>query len=344
MRDYFIIGQGVAGSVMAMQLLQKGKSIQVFESPRENTSSSVAAGIMNPITGKRLAVSWLAREMFPVAYRFYRRAEEILEDSFCLELPVMRILNSIAQQNDWVSRLSEERFRPFVDQTSMMSMQSNAYHNPFDALKVAGGGRVDVAKFIGKVKEYLSSQNVLTSLEVKSDMIKAIPDGFEIEGFTAKKIIFCTGWDQDLWDFLPFTPMKGEVLEVKGDGLATDKIVVGGCFMSPKGNGAYYLGATYDWRNVNLVPTEAGKEELLNRAEKFVVSKLEVVDHKVGIRPAVKDRRPLLGEHPLHKDMYLFSGLGSKGVSMAPYLAEMLVDHIEKGKALHPEADLNRFV
>jgi len=68
-----------------------------------------------------------------------------------------------------------------------------------------------------------------------------------------------------------------------------------------------------------------------------------VVMHKAGIRPTVKDRRPFLGAHPDHNNLYVFNGLGTKGVSLAPYFAKHLVDHMVDGVELMKEVSIGRF-
>ena len=70
---------------------------------------------------------------------------------------------------------------------------------------------------------------------------------------------------------------------------------------------------------------------------------MEVVDQQAAIRPNVADRRPLLGRHPEHERLFLFNGMGSKGVMLAPYFAKQLVGHIYTNGPIEPEADLNRF-
>ena len=69
----------------------------------------------------------------------------------------------------------------------------------------------------------------------------------------------------------------------------------------------------------------------------------EIIDHQAGIRPTVKDRRPLLGVHPAHHQLAIFNGMGTKGVMLAPYFANHLVNHLENDDKLLPEIDIVRF-
>jgi len=341
--DYLIIGQGIAGSVLAMTLLEQGKQVFVVDSPNENTSSAIAAGIMNPITGKRMTVSWKADEFFPEAMDFYKRVESQLKLSFLSEHPVVRVFSSIAEQNDWSAKWQDEKYQNFIKNDITKITENPAVPSPFGSLEVTGGGRLDTNGFLNGVKDKLQQQGCYRQSHVTESEIKAEEDYVQVSDITAKKVIFCTGYDPTHWGFLPFTPMKGEVLELESKELKSDKTLVGGCFLSPIENDTYYAGATYDWRNIDLNKTDNARKEILDKVAKFTQTNFTVIAHKVGIRPAVKDRRPLLGAHPTMKNTFLFSGLGSKGVSMAPKLVIHLLAYIEAGIPLDEEMDLKRF-
>lgn len=344
MQDYFIIGQGLAGSVLALKLLEQGKRIHVFESPQPNTSSTIAAGLMNPVTGKRMTVSWRADEMFPIASRFYQKQESLLNTSFFYPMPVYRVFSSVGEQNDWTAKMHESRYSRFISPDAIEALDATQFRNPFGGLKVTGGGRLDVPQLMDATRKRLLEEGCFSLRHISAEDIQTIGEGYSIGEHQARRVVFCTGVDMDNWGFLPFTPMKGEVLEVEAPQHDREKIVVGGCFFSPKTNGNFYVGATYDWRNLNLVRTEKAKLELLERLGRFVEGNPKVVDHRVGVRPAVKDRRPMLGQHPEMKGYYLLGGFGSKGVSMAPYLADCLIAHMEHGQELDVELNLRRFL
>lgn len=342
--DYLIIGQGIAGSVLAMTLQEQGKSIFVIDSAAPNTSSNVAAGIMNPITGKRMTVSWMANTFFPKAMDFYDRMEQVLNTSFLSKHPILRVFGSIGEQNDWSAKWQQDRYKSFVKKDVENNSGLNDVPSNYGCMEVSGGGRLETKSFIKAVRNKLIAENRFEEAEVRMNDLLKTSNGVEVAQKRAKQVVFCTGLDIENWGFLPFTPMKGEVLEVESQTLNADKTIVGSCFLSPIAQSRYYAGATYDWRNINLDKTDRGREEILEKLANFTTSDFKVVSHQVGVRPAVKDRRPLIGRHPEYTDVYLFSGLGSKGVSMAPHLATCLIDFIEKEVVLDKDMDLSRFV
>jgi len=68
-----------------------------------------------------------------------------------------------------------------------------------------------------------------------------------------------------------------------------------------------------------------------------------VVNQLAGIRPTVTDRRPLVGQHPKYKNLYVLNGFGSRGVLIAPFASLQLLNSIETGSTIHSEMDISRF-
>jgi len=108
------------------------------------------------------------------------------------------------------------------------------------------------------------------------------------------------------------------------------------------GDGTYKIGSTYDFKELNTTPTEKGKLQVVEKLEALVSLPYKIMDHWAGIRPATYDRRPFIGLHPDYPQVGLFNGMGSKGISMTPYLAQHFYEFLELDKPLMPEIDLNR--
>jgi glycine oxidase len=342
--DYVIIGQGIAGSVMAMTLIDNGKSVYVIDSPTPNTSSVIAAGIMNPITGKRMTLTWKADTFFPYALSFYKRMELEFGATFVSVMPITRIFGAVSEQNDWSAKCTDVKYQAFIKNDAINTFEHQNLTTTYGSMDVNGGGRLNTSKFLEFTRNRLIEDSLFEERHISFSDVKWVDGNAEIGNVIARNMVYCTGLDQDLWQFLPFTPMKGEVLELESSSLPKDRIMIGGCFLSPINNDRYYAGATYNWRDINVEKTEEAQNEILAKVRKFTSGAFELKSHRVGIRPAVKDRRPMLGSHPEHSSVYLFSGLGSKGVSMAPYLAENLFQHMEHGRPLEADLDLRRFV
>ena len=79
--DYAIVGQGLAGTQLAWRLFQRGKRVVLIDRDEAVTASKAAAGLVNPITGQRINLSWRLHEFLPVALEFYRYVEDDARDS-----------------------------------------------------------------------------------------------------------------------------------------------------------------------------------------------------------------------------------------------------------------------
>ena len=57
----------------------------------------------------------------------------------------------------------------------------------------------------------------------------------------------------------------------------------------------YKVGATFNHKDKTSIPSKEGKEELIEKLKKVITVPYSIVEQSAGIRPAVKDRRPLVG-------------------------------------------------
>ena len=73
--DNIILGQGISGITLAIQLAQRGETVLLISSPKIASATSISSGIANPIIGKGLNVSPEATTAFDYALSFYRNLE-----------------------------------------------------------------------------------------------------------------------------------------------------------------------------------------------------------------------------------------------------------------------------
>lgn len=142
---------------------------------------------------------------------------------------------------------------------------------------------------------------------------------------------------------LPLDFAKGEIITIKAPELNIDYVLKSSIFVVPEGNDLYSVGATYNWKDdTNLITVEA-KNELISKLKNLITCNFEVVKHVAGIRPTVKDRRPLVGVHSKYKNIAILNGLGTRGVMIGPFVAKQLFEHLHEGKPLDNEIDIQRF-
>lgn len=312
---FIIVGQGLAGTILAHHFLEAGIAFEIWDSPATHFNSSQAAGgIFNPVTGRKLEQTWLADELFPYLVDFYPRLEVILGASFFHPMPL---------------------FRPFANEEMkvwLLDRKDQIHHGYLrweqEGVWVNQAGWVNVVELLRVSRAYFEAKGVL-KIGVYSES-----KGISCEGFHGQK--------NPLWSVLPFLPAKGEIMEIRSLEPSEDYILNKNGFMLPLGDQQFKVGATYSWKEFSAETTHEAGEELQAKLKGMGVNQFEVLLQKTGVRPATQDRRPFVGFHPTEQ-AGIFNGFGSKGVSLAPYLAKQWTDEIRGKSSVREEASIRRY-
>lgn len=344
--DYIIIGQGIAGTVLAFTLLKEGKKVVVIDNPHSGSSSKVAAGIFNPVTGKRLVKTWQGDLIFPFLHHFYRQLEKVLDTSILHTKNIYRPFISIEEQNAWTAKTASPELIKYTHTDFDNTAYASGICNPYGGLEISQSGYVDVAAMLTAAKIYLQERQLLIESGFTYEDIKLQSKRVSWQGIEAKKILFCEGTfiqQNPYFNWLPFNNVKGELLTVRIEGLLSNNIINRGIFILPVGNGLYKVGATYQWGELNREVTRQAREELEEKLASLIDLPFETVAQQAGIRPASLDRRPFIGLHPEFEALGIFNGLGTKGISLAPYYAQKFYEYLEASKELDKETHINRY-
>jgi glycine/D-amino acid oxidase-like deaminating enzyme len=344
--DYIIVGQGIAGTVLSYTLLQQGKRVVVIDKGTLSSSSKVAAGIFNPITGKRLAKTWQADLLFPFLQQFYRQMENVLGIQILYLKNIYHPFISIEEQNSWIAKSSSPQLAGYIHTQINHAVYAAGIHNPFGGIEITQAGYVDVVAMLEAYKVYLQQQDIYIEDTFAYQDIRIGKNNVHWNGIQARKILFCEGTYTDnnpYFNWLPYNFVKGELLVVRIKGLQMKQIVNRGIFILPLGEDVYKVGATYQWDDLHPQTTQQARGELTEKLTQLIELPFEIVDHQAGIRPASLDRRPYIGLHPEIEALGIFNGLGTKGISIAPFYARHFYEHLEKGKELEKEAHINRY-
>lgn len=344
MIDYLIIGSGLAGISFAEVALKNNKTFVVLDNKSQN-SSRVAGGLYNPVILKRFSEVWKAQEQLVLMNDFYNHIEEKLQTKFNFKLPILRKFFSIEEQNNWFAASDKKNLGPFLS-TKLITRKYNSIDSSYDYGEVLHTGYVDTALLLDRYKEYLKENSLLLEEFFDSTYIEFLDDGIQYKNIQAQHIIFAEGFGlhkNPFFNYLPLDGTKGELFVIKAPDLNLDVIVNTSVFILPLGNDLFKVGATYNWQDKTDTPTEEGKQELVDRIKEIITCDFEIVKHFGGVRPTVKDRRPLIGTHHERKSLHILNGLGTRGVMLGPAMAKALFDHIEKDIPLDAEIDIKRF-
>lgn len=343
MLDYIIVGSGLAGIAFSEIALQNNKTILVVNNQSQN-SSRIAGGLYNPVILKRFSEVWQASEQLELLYYFYANLENKLQIKLDYKLPLLRKFYSVEEQNNWFTASDKPNLSKFLS-TNLITKRWDAIPSPFNFGEVLYSGYVDTNLLVDSYKQFLINQNAY--LEDTFDYIGLVieKDFISYQNIKAKHIVFAEGFGMLLNPFfnkLPLDGTKGELLLIKAPNLNLDVIMKSSIFVLPIVNDLYKVGATYNWEDKTNIPTEAAKKELIDNLKELITCDFEVIEHYAGVRPTVKDRRPLVGTHPVHKNLHVLNGLGTRGVMLAPAMAKNLYNHIENQIPLDKNIDILR--
>lgn len=344
MVDYLIVGCGLAGIAFAETALQENKSILVLDNNSQQ-SSKVAGGLYNPVILKRFSEVWKAQEQLDLLVSFYEKLETKLSSKFNYRIPIYRKLFSVEEQNNWFLATDKIGLTPFLS-SKLVSKKYNGIDSPFNFGEVLQTGYIDTEALLASYHNYLQEKEMLVSATLEYAALEFKEYYIQYKDIQAKNIIFAEGYgmiSNPYFGHLPLDGTKGELLIIKAPGLNLDAVVKTSVFILPLGNDLYKIGATYNWKDKTNVPTEEGKQELLENIKEILHCDFEIVQHLAGVRPTVKDRRPMIGTHPKHKNVHLLNGLGTRGVMLGPAMAKELFENIEFEKPIDSSVDIKRF-
>ncbi|MFN8237674.1 MAG: FAD-dependent oxidoreductase [Chitinophagales bacterium] len=342
--DYIIVGQGIAGSMVAHFLLQDNRKILVIDELNLHSSSNIAAGVINPITGRRMVKSWMIDELLPFAKSTYRFLEKELNVSFFFEMEITKLFSSKDDERIWRSKQNNAEYQKYLGE--IIDITDPSLQAPFQAGVIHQACWMDVPLFVQSFRNRLKMNRQL--LEERFDLQQLKMDSrIHYKELTASGIIFCEGYQASLnpwFDFIPFTVAKGEHLVIHSDKLNLKNVLNKNVFVIPKGNNNYNVGSTFSWDDLTDKVTENGRKELKDKLNKMIKCDYEIIEERAAVRPTIKDRRPVIGRHPVYENVYIFNGLGTKGVSLSPYFSNHFVQYLAGNVHILPEISVNRFV
>ena len=343
--DLIIIGQGISGTCLSYFLSKENVSFLVIDDERKNAPSRVAAGIINPVTGRRIVRTWMIEELLPYTWNFYTQlgaelsihsiSEKKIIDFFPLPQIKIAFDERLNEGETYLQKPADENiFREYFNYDFGFGTVSPAY-------------TVHLENILPAWRKKLASGNNLLEEEFDFSELKISADKVEYKNITAKQIIFCDGvqsYQNPYFNKLPFAPNKGEMLIVEIPDLSNDYLYKKGMTLAPlAAKDIFWLGSNYLWEFDN----ENTSEIFYKQADAILKSWLKVpykiIDHKVSIRPATLERRPFIGFHPVYPSIGILNGMGTKGCSLAPYFAKQMVDKIIYNNPILPEADIIRF-
>lgn len=322
--DFLIVGQGLAGTLLAWEFERAGFSFAVADAGRTDATTPRAAGIINPITGRRMVKSWRVDALLPLARSTYREIAAALGEPLWRDLRVRR---EFAKPND----------RLVVRQKKATGVLA-PFLGPVDddGFWIDGAGRIDLDALVRSTRARWQSQG----------RFRAETLALKQEAQRHQLVIDCTGLQgttNGTFDFVPWEFSKGEILEIEVPGLSPDVVLNRGHWVLPVGPGRAWVGATHEPGKTDTTITDLARDALTASAKDMLARAFTVVGQKAGVRVNLPDKRPVVGRHPRETSLGIVNGLGAKGALIAPALARQWVNHLTEGVPFDAEVDVARF-
>lgn len=343
--DFLIIGQGIAGTFLSWYLHQQGKSFLVIDNKEPNASSRLAAGVINPVTGRRLVTVWRVDEVLPFAWKAYQEIGHELEITAIFQRSIIDFFPNPFMRESFLQKI--QTGDPYVH-----AYPEQNHFNPFFNYELGCGEirpvyTANPDQLLPAWRQELASQQRLLEENFEIADLKVHPEGISYKNITAQKIIFCdgaAGFENPFFKLLPFAPNKGEALVVEIPGLPNQHVYKKSMTLVPMATqDIFWVGASYLWDFKHAHPTTEFRERTEQVLKEWLKLPFRTVEHRAGLRPATLERRPFVGFHPAHPAVGILNGMGTKGYSLAPFFANQLVNHLCNGDPIAPDADVARF-
>lgn len=344
-RKILIVGGGLAGLCLGVQLYRRNIPFEIWSSDDIPCASIKAAGLMNPVVVKRLLKTWMADLVLPYNQSFYPEIEKLTNSSFYSQLPVYRMFNNELVQGEWKARTDDGTMEELMSPEIYAYSPESFKNNGFDGADIFQASMVDCQVFVSALRTFFKNENHLKTKEIDYSQVQSENDSYIVDGETFSQIVFCEGMNvvNNPWfSKLPMVPTKGELLYLDIPELPREKEVMKGVFLAPLKQGGFVCGSTYEWQFEHANPTEEGKAKIVGELEQIINKPYRIINHTACVRPASRDRRPFIGEHPQMKNMYVFNGLGTKGYMLAPYISECLAKNMLDAVPIEREMNINR--
>lgn len=345
--DYLIVGQGLAGSLLAWRLLQHGQRVLVVDNGNPHSATRVAAGLVNPVTGQRLVKQAQAESLLAAARTLYGALAEQFGQDFFHHKPLLRVIQSPKERVGWEKRRADPAYAEFLGECFQAGKSGANIHDPLGSFEQRQTGYLATRPLLDSLRAYFQSRGSYRRAMLDPQRLVPGENGVEWDDVRARKIIFCEGYrsiNNPWFAWLPAQPAKGEILTLRLDGEPPPQIIKGKCWLLPMADGRCKLGATYSWAPIDEQPTTQAQQWLLEQLSTLMdpAPGYRDLEAAAGVRPGTRDKLPWLGLHPAHPQLGIMNGFGSKGSMLVPYYSECMVRFLLEGAELPPEADIQR--
>lgn len=342
--DYMIVGQGLCGTFLSWNLQKAGKKVLVIDQSRPNSSTKLASGVINPVTGRRMVRTWEIEKLLPFALEAYTQLGKELGINLIRQCNILDFHPTPQMELAFRERLPEESEYLLVPEN--LDQWRTYFDFPFGIGEINPCLLIDLNAMLMGWRKQLAATGALLEDHLQLEELVVDPHRVSYRNWEAEKIIFCdgtAGFENPYFHLLPYARNKGEVIFASIPDLPRNHIYKQGLNLVPWQDNLWWIGSTYEWNFTDLLPTQAFRDKVDQQLKHWLKLPYSIVDHQASERPANMERRPFVGLHPLHPAIGVFNGMGTKGCSLSPYFSHQYTEYLLHQTPLHPLADVQRF-
>jgi glycine/D-amino acid oxidase-like deaminating enzyme len=329
--DTLIIGQGLAGSILAYTLEQLGQRVLILDDGLRSSASKVAAGLINPVTGQRFVKAPDTDAQLAAARTLYTALEQRFGVTLLYPLPMLRLLRNEKEAERCRKRLNDPDYRDYL---SAPRDELAGIRPPWGVCEQRHTGYLDTRLLLESLAGHFRRGDRLITDRFDPAALEIHHKGIRWQGISADRIVFCEGYkgmDNPWFEHLPFQPAKGEILSLRiEDPLLPRAILNGGQWLMPRHDGSYRLGASYDRENLDETIGNSARSTLLAALPRLLGRQLAytIIDQSAGVRPNTLPKTPFTELHPQHHQLAIFNGFGSRGSLLIPWHAQRFANDL----------------
>ena len=342
--EFLIVGQGISGTFLSWYLKKARRSFVVIDHFEPNSSSRVAAGIINPVTGRRIVKTWMIETLLPFALNAYEEFGAHLGITAISRKKMIDFFPSAQMLNAFTERINEDD--EYLSISGTPQLLNEHFNYDFGSGEIDPCYMINLTELLFTWREELAREKLLVTEKFLHDELTITNTGIRYKNIAAEKIIFCDGIYSSTnryFNKLPFALNKGEALVIHTDFVPQHYIYKKGITLAPLGSNLFWAGSSHEWNFIDDKPSNSFLERTSGILNQWLRQPFKVVHQVASIRPATVERRPFVGMHPHFPAIGILNGMGTKGCSLSPYFAHQLVNHLTENTAILPEADIKRF-
>ena len=347
-QHFLVVGQGLAGSLLAQYLIEREQAVTIADNRVPHSASRVAAGIMNPITGQRLVLAPDVMRCLPFAIKHYEKLSNLFDQQFYFPKTLLRLFLDRSDKDRYQNRLLDNSYKDFLGEEFEKGDSGEPVNDSLGGFRQEQTGYLDINALLDCLRAYLAEHANLIEGNFDYAELEMIDDAVSWKGKRFDHVVFCEGAaavDNPWFRWLPFQLSKGELIEIQSDESLPKSIINRKHWLLPQSDKSAKVGASYIWKWNDALPSVEQKEKLRDSIRKMLAPSIQftVTKQLAGIRPTTKDKQPFIGTHPLQKQLHCFNGFGSRGAMLIPFYAAHMVEYLLSKSDLIREVDICRY-